>query len=331
MEKLLHNMDKLEILIEQTNDEQERDASRTQLAKMKLQMIELSKGNRPAFDLWPDSPLADPWVKGLVIDEVSMVDERLGTDLLSYGKKLLVLGDPFQLPPVGGGGFFTNQEPDVMLTEVHRQARESGILRLATKVREGGVMTAADSSEDVLVMPIDGRRQDKVMERARSADQLICGRNATRHRLNTRMRELDGLAAMSPIQQGERLVCLRNSRDHGMLNGQQYDVLHASQDDKLVDLLLRDSDDERGPEISVTSWTHHFYSREHHLKAMGPRKRDFMELDFAYALTCHKAQGSQWKSVCVIDEGSQMPDPSQAPRWRYTAITRASAKLTVVL
>ena len=51
-----------------------------------------------------------------------MVDAELGRDLMSFGVPVLVLGDPAQLPPVQGGGFFTDVEPDAMLTEVHRQA-----------------------------------------------------------------------------------------------------------------------------------------------------------------------------------------------------------------
>jgi ATP-dependent exoDNAse (exonuclease V) alpha subunit len=73
-----------------------------------------------------------------VIDECSMVDEEIGKDLLSFGVPVLVLGDPAQLPPVKGGGFFTEADPDVMLTEIHRQAAENPIVRMATTIREGG-------------------------------------------------------------------------------------------------------------------------------------------------------------------------------------------------
>ena len=73
----------------------------------------------------------------IVIDECSMVDEDLGRDLLSFGKKTLVLGDPAQLPPVKGGGYFTETEPDVMLTEVHRQAAGNPIVRMSMDIREG--------------------------------------------------------------------------------------------------------------------------------------------------------------------------------------------------
>src|SRR3954468_3447196 len=74
----------------------------------------------------------------IVIDECSMVDEELGRDLLSFGRPVLVLGDPAQLPPVKGGGFFTEAEPDVMLTEVHRQAKDNPIVRMSIAIREGG-------------------------------------------------------------------------------------------------------------------------------------------------------------------------------------------------
>ena len=67
-----------------------------------------------------------------------MVDEEIGRDLLSFGVPVLVLGDPAQLPPVAGGGFFTAAEPDVMLTEVHRQAADNPIIRMSMVVREGG-------------------------------------------------------------------------------------------------------------------------------------------------------------------------------------------------
>src|ERR671920_2051191 len=74
----------------------------------------------------------------IVIDECSMVDEELGRDLLSFGRPVLVLGDPAQLPPVKGGGFFTEAEPDVMLTDVHRQAEGNPIVHMSLLVREGG-------------------------------------------------------------------------------------------------------------------------------------------------------------------------------------------------
>lgn len=58
----------------------------------------------PTFSLNRQSPVAQ--AKLIVIDECSMVDEQLGRDLMSFGTPILVLGDPGQLPPISGGGFF---------------------------------------------------------------------------------------------------------------------------------------------------------------------------------------------------------------------------------
>src|SRR5947207_10880096 len=89
----------------------------------------------PSFDLWHEGPAAN--AKLIVIDECSMVDAELGRDLLSFGVPLLVLGDPAQLPPIQGGGFFTAAEPDAMLTELHRQAQDDPIVHLSMQVRAG--------------------------------------------------------------------------------------------------------------------------------------------------------------------------------------------------
>ena len=89
----------------------------------------------PNFDLWDEAPASKAAL--IIIDECSMVDAELGRDLLSFGVPLLVLGDPAQLPPIQGGGFFTEAEPDVMLTEVHRQAEGNPIIRLSMDIRAG--------------------------------------------------------------------------------------------------------------------------------------------------------------------------------------------------
>ncbi len=89
----------------------------------------------PMFSINRQSPVAKAAL--IIVDECSMVDEALGKDLMSFGTPILVLGDPGQLPPVSGGGFFTNEEPDFLLTDIHRQARDNPIIQLAMQVREG--------------------------------------------------------------------------------------------------------------------------------------------------------------------------------------------------
>ncbi|MDB5592085.1 AAA family ATPase, partial [Enterovirga sp.] len=89
--------------------------------------------------------------KLLVIDECSMVDEDLGRDLLGFGTPVLVLGDPAQLPPVKGAGYFTEHPPDAMLTEVHRQAKDDPIIDLSVRVREGGTLAPGQYGESRVI------------------------------------------------------------------------------------------------------------------------------------------------------------------------------------
>jgi exodeoxyribonuclease-5 len=103
----------------------------------------------PSFDLWDDAPASK--AKLIVIDECSMVDAELGRDLMSFGVPLLVLGDPAQLPPISGGGFFTELEPDAMLTEVHRQARDNPIVRLSMDIRAGDYLEPGRYGESEVV------------------------------------------------------------------------------------------------------------------------------------------------------------------------------------
>src|SRR5262245_29114519 len=156
----------------------------------------------PNFELWDDSPASRAAL--IVIDECSMVDAELGRDLMSFGVPVLVLGDPAQLPPIAGGGFFTEAEPDAMLTEVHRQAQDDPIVRLSMQVREGKRLEPGRYGETEIVL-----RNDFDPDRVQEADQILVGRNNTRRAYNTRLRERLGREEGLPVA-GDKLVCLRN-------------------------------------------------------------------------------------------------------------------------
>src|SRR5215475_11175746 len=158
----------------------------------------------PSFELWDEAPAAK--AKLIVIDECSMVDAELGRDLKSFGVPLLVLGDPAQLPPIQGGGFFTDAEPDAMLTEVHRQAQDNPIVRMSMDIREGRELEIGRHGESEVVS-----RKELDPDRVMSADQVLVGRNATRRAYNARLRERRGFADALPMA-GDKLVCLRNNR-----------------------------------------------------------------------------------------------------------------------
>lgn len=273
----------------------------------------------PVFALNRDSQAAK--AKLIVIDECSMVDEELGRDLLSFGTPVLVLGDPAQLPPVKGGGFFTEQEPDVMLTEVHRQAADNPIVRMSMIVREGGRLDHGDYGPSRVI-----RRDQINPEIVMGADQVLVGMNKTRRNYNARIRQLMGHAETNPVA-GEKLVCLRNDKSKGLLNGGSWIVQEIKTSKKgLVTMRVTPEDDAGGKVVKVSVLPNFFDGTEDEIPWELRKHTD--EFTFGYALTVHKAQGSQWNNVVLFDESFAFRDTRE--RWLYTAITRAAETLTVV-
>ena len=274
----------------------------------------------PSFVLNEDSDAAH--AKLIIVDECSMVDEELGRDLLSFGKKVLVLGDPAQLPPVTGGGFFTEAEPDVMLTQVHRQASDNPIIRLSMTIREGGALTRGVYGETRIVA-----RNELDPALITGADQVLVGRNKTRRAYNGRLRELRGFTGVFP-QSGEKLVCLRNNRKKGLLNGALFSVKSAGALRRgKVRMLVRPEEGDVGKFQRVAVIPHFFEGGDGEIPFA--LRKDSDEFDFGYALTVHKAQGSQWDNVALFDESFAFRE--HRARWLYTGVTRAAKTLTLVM
>ncbi|UDF29327.1 UNVERIFIED_ORG: ATP-dependent RecD-like DNA helicase [Roseateles sp. XES5] len=266
-------------------------------------------------------------VKLFIIDECSMVDEELGRDLLSFGIPVLVLGDPAQLPPVKGGGFFTDHEPDVMLTEIHRQAQENPILRAATAVREGRAITRGDFG----ALRIIGR-EDVTSELVLAHDQILVGMNKTRAAYNQRLRDLAGYSGPMP-QPHDTLVALKNDSTLGIFNGGLWKVIamnrrpRGSLNDKCVHMSVKSLDFENAAPVDVRVREEFFLGTGHTVD--WKELRGTQQFDFGYALTVHKSQGSQWPHVCLFDESHTFG--ADRGRHLYTGITRASETLTIVM
>lgn len=286
--------------------------------ELQQRLVEAKKAaGRPSWEVNPYSPLKDAAL--LVVDEVSMVDERIGRDILSFKKPVLVLGDPAQLPPVMGTGFFNVDHPEVMLTEVHRMALDNPVLALATRVRQHQPIAIGDYGESRIV----ARAQLQGGETL-DHDQVLVGRNATRHTANRAIRARLGYGGSWPLP-GEKLVCLRNNHEAGLLNGTLWTVAECVEDEGTLCMKVRpDGEAPEFPTTEVVAYTEPFIGLD--APRWGGSGLD--EFAYGYALTCHKAQGSEWKSVYVVDESSI--SRGDAHRWLYTAITRASERVTLV-
>ena len=275
----------------------------------------------PMFSINRQSPVAKAAL--IVIDECSMVDEQLGKDLMSFGTPILVLGDPGQLPPVSGGGFFTEQDPDYLLTEIHRQAQDNPIIQIAMDVREGKEIPYGDYGK-ARVISKNEVTQSLVLD----ADQVLVGTNRTRRRYNQRLRELKGFSAQYP-QSGDKLVCLRNDPAKGLLNGSLWQVMSSSKETVKpgINLMIRPEDDDMDRGAAKIKLLKAAFE-EPDTEIPWTTKKRYDDFDYGYALTVHKAQGSQWNNVVLFDESWAFRDSRE--RWLYTGITRAADSLTIV-
>jgi exodeoxyribonuclease-5 len=279
--------------------------------------------SKPMFSLNFESEVK--YANLVIIDECSMVDTTMADDLLFFGTKVLVLGDPGQLPPVMGTGYFIQGEPDFMLQEIHRQARDNPIIAMASHVREGGALKVGEWGENQIIPVEELKQHGHIMT---EADQILVGRNNTRRDYNKRMRQVLGRSASwdkwQPVAQ-DKLVCLRNNKELGLLNGAQWEVTSVlSFTEDRVNMQLRSLDTQAL--LDVEGHTHHFMGKTEAMPWW--ERKEAEEFDYGYVMTTHKAQGSQWDKVVVFDESFVFREDRS--KWLYTAITRAAQQLHIV-
>ena len=301
----------------------------------------------------------DQRIKLIIIDEASMVGAEMLRDLLSFGVKCLFCGDHAQLPPVNDDCGLM-KTPDYILTEIVRQAAGDPIIQVATMAREGKNIPYGRYGENVVVTSLrrfQGEERKKALLRA---DQIICGRNKTRNSLNVEYRGYLGIPLQEYFpQSGEKLICTLNNWEkpldkeerfhlvNGMIGTVENVVEHY---DHLLSLSF--TADGIGDEIDVVAdggifiadeYAHlygdraaklidgtfvHEYNRTLLRKMKVVSEEPISRFEFAYAITCHKAQGSEFDSVVVFDEGWLFGEDRY--RWLYTAITRAKKRLLIV-
>lgn len=249
----------------------------------------------------------------LIVDEISMVNKELLKDLISLDIPIIGLGDPAQLPPVKG----TNDilmKPDIMLTKVYRN--DGGLLELATDVRQGNPIKSAYNS---VTFKYNNIRNDFSLFSADSI--IICRYNKTRRELNSFIRRQRNYSQILNV--GEKLIVLANNRESGLMNGSIIEIskikdLSHHKEYALIEIINEYNDvQEIEIALDVLKGENFEYNKYN---------RSLIPVDYAYAITCHKAQGSEFQDVFVIIEGTDYEDFSN---WYYTAITRARKNLYI--
>lgn len=241
----------------------------------------------------------------IVVDESSMIDATILGDLTGTGLRFLFVGDHGQLPPVGRDPYLMNR-PNIRLETICRQAEGDPILALAHAVR-----TRREPCEFL------GQGIVKRLHEHEEGDlpvTVLVGSNEWRCDLNRAQRR---------SADSERIVVLRNDYREDVYNGQVLDLEHVERDHHGHPLtgLVTDTGQR------LWFWEGGWLKAKADFSAFD-REAGQVAADYGYALTVHKAQGSEWDRVEVLEDCTPGGD---AARWRYTAVTRAKKHLTYLL
>lgn len=258
----------------------------------------------------------------IIVDEAGMVGLKENNDLLSFNKPVLYFGDHGQLEPIGENPHIL-KNPDFALETIFRQKADSPILRLAMAFREGREKQVHDATrEKGWYRDPTGRvtvcKKRDAFDLITPNTQVICGFNPTRHRLNQDIRKKRGFNKPHPMP-GEPVICLSNQNKYEMFNGQIATVVGIQRiGRRTTDVWLGINN---GEHLLATCLNEQFGKNtfSHH------KDKTTLLLDWSYALTLHKTQGSGFDDVLVYEEVSERWD---VRRWRYTGVTRGKEKVT---
>ena len=272
--------------------------------------------------------------------------------LFTHNVYVICLGDPFQLPPVDKDeDNHLLDHPHIFLDEIMRQAQESEIIRLTMKIRNQEDIDFYNGNE-VKIIPYDQLNTGILQW----GDQILTATNIKRQAINNQMREFHQYPDY-PVD-GDKVICLRNyweefsENEDALINGtigilrnsfqsfRQIPVFVKS-NIKKFDLLISDIDiPETGDKYNMVEIDRKMiitgekccdWRLSYQLGKLRPRYGEIVpkEFAYAYAITVHKAQGSEWNRVVVLEETFPF-DKMEHARWLYTACTRASEKLVLV-
>lgn len=269
----------------------------------------------------------------IIVDEASMVTRDIWKDVLSFGVPVLAVGDHGQLPPIGENSHLMDN-PDLLLETIHRQAAESPIIQVANFARTQGHIPVG--SYGSVVKKIDMQSSDAQLmledfaQTYTSSTLFLTGFNHSRQRLNQTIRAAHWRNPEGP-EIGDTVICLKNNWSKGIFNGMMGKIATLGeksvyQEQTMIEMGVQDPDS--GTQLYKGAVFLNPFEKDG--QPLPPRlSRDVAVFDYGYALTVHKAQGSQAKRVIVLEERSRHTSDDDWKRWLYTAVTRAEEELYV--
>lgn len=275
-----------------------------------------------------------------IIDEASMVSKTIWKDLIKFQKPIIAVGDHGQLPPIGDD-FNLMMEPDFKLTEIHRQALNSPIIKLSKFVREEGYIPSQIFSPEVFKLPWNSPHCQKIWNGIDFKEEdiiILCGFNTTRANLNYRIREKFNFKQKVPYP-GEKIVCLKNNHHADIMNGQlgivmwvmpEIDGLYritVEVDGEIYELLVAEK---CFGEVQYTMYDKPGRKNNLEIYASAQGYRNVSFFDYGYVISVHKSQGAEWNRVILFEQRTKHWDDTYYAKWLYTGITRAREKLMII-
>jgi exodeoxyribonuclease-5 len=271
----------------------------------------------------------------IIVDEASMVNKQIWHDLTSFEVPVIAVGDHGQLPPIEGE-FNLMEKPDLKLENIHRQAQDNPIIKWSTVARnEGKIPIINERSKTGVIRKLprdDQESQAEVGEILNSFNlntMVLCGYNNTRVKLNQHIRAALGFVNPQP-EVSDRVICLRNNHEKNIFNGMIGTIKEIYEEDNdwyFAAIDMHDEGDEYRGLISIKQ-----FNNPSSLNFTGKRSTIMRGdlFDFGYAMTVHKAQGSQAERVILFEERFKSMSEDMWRKWLYTGITRAEKELYII-
>lgn len=283
-----------------------------------------------------------------------MAPKELMDLLFRHRVHVICLGDPFQLPPVDkNADNHLLDKPHIFLDEIMRQAAESEIIRLSSQIRKYEPIDNNFKGNEVKIFHQHELNTGMLLW----ADQIIVGTNQTRVKINNTVRECLGRGKKP--EDGDKIICLRNyweffsEEESSLVNGTIGYLQNSFESFAQIPMWARTNDSVprqidiiQGDFVSDFGETYKNVSMDKRLILEGVNSLDWKtayklqkslktmhlvpyEFTYGYAITCHKAQGSEYSKLLIYEEGFPYVKEEHA-RWLYTALTRASEKIVLV-
>ena len=272
-------------------------------------------------------------IKLIVLDEASMVDEPIGKDLMSFNIPIITLGDLDQLPPVFGKPFFL-QNPNVRLKQIMRQAEGNPIIWLCQQVLAGKELKYGVYGNSAII-----KKSEITDYHFKNSDIVITGTNRLRYNINNYCREyIKGIRKLEYPHIGEKVICRKNNWNQCLKGG----IYLTNGTSGFVDYIYRDSYNKKTmkmdfrPDFTKSIFRNIEFDYKHMYAIPGQESEEnnfgfyYDKMEYAYAITCHASQGSQYGKVLYMHEDF-MRDPEDRKKLIYTALSRAIESVIVII